>query len=114
MFHVRNHNFDGEQSPNEPELRDGNIIIDLYKSEIRYRNIADEGETVIRYEGSDGHGGGDRTIMEELYDTMRNGTAPKCSGSEGLESAVYAIALDQAAQSGTIIDLEPVWQSLDR
>ena len=52
--------------------------------------------------------------MEELYDTMCNGTEPKCSGSEGLESAIYAMALDQAAQSGKIIDLEPIWKKLDR
>lgn len=93
---------------------EGNIIIDLYKSEIRYRNIADEGETVIHYADSDSHGGGDRLIMEELFDTMCNGTEPKCSGSEGLESAIYAMALDQAAQSGKIVDLEPVWQKLER
>ena len=93
---------------------EGNIIIDLYKSEIRYRNIADDGETVIHYADSDSHGGGDRLIMEELFDTMCNGTEPKCSGSEGLESAIYAMALDQAAQSGKIVDLEPVWQKLER
>lgn len=93
---------------------EGNIIIDLYKAEIRCRNIADEGETVISYSGSDGHGGGDSIIMEELYDTMCNGTEPKCSGSEGLESAIYAMALDQAAQSGKIIDLEPIWKKLER
>jgi hypothetical protein len=52
--------------------------------------------------------------MEELYDTMCNGTEPKCSGSEGLESAIYAMALDQAAQSGKIIDLEPIWKKLER
>ena len=93
---------------------EGNIIIDLYKAEIRCRNIADEGETVISYSGSDGHGGGDCIIMEDLYDTMCNGTEPKCSGSEGLESAIYVMALDQAAQSGKIIDLEPIWKKLER
>lgn len=29
-------------------------------------------------------------IMKELYDTLLNGTPPKCSGNEGLESAVVA------------------------
>lgn len=93
---------------------EGNIILDLYQSQIRYRNIGDEGETVISFSGMDGHGGGDRVIMQELFDTMTNGTTPKCSGSEGLESAVYALALDQAATSGKIIDLEPIWASLGR
>ena len=52
--------------------------------------------------------------MKELYETMCNGTAPKCSGNEGLESAVFAIALDEAAEKGTMIDLEPVWKKLNR
>ena len=93
---------------------EGNIIVDLYRREIRCRNIADEGETVIDFPAADGHGGGDRIIMEELFDTMCSGTEPKCSGSEGLESAVYALALDQAAVSGKVIDLEPIWSSLGR
>ncbi len=93
---------------------EGNIIVDLYRREIRCRNIADDGETVIDFPTADGHGGGDRIIMEELFDTMCSGTEPKCSGSEGLESAVYALALDQAAVSGKVIDLEPIWSSLGR
>jgi hypothetical protein len=52
--------------------------------------------------------------MKELYDSMRTGAAPKCSGSEGLESAVWALAIDQASHSGQIIDLEKVWIKLDR
>ena len=52
--------------------------------------------------------------MKELYDSMKNGTPPKCSGNEGLESAVFALALDQSAREGKLVDLEPVWNSLDR
>ena len=67
----------------------------------------------IRFTG-DGHGGGDDFIMKELFETMSTGVLPKCSGSEGLESAVFALALDQAAEEGTVIDLEPVWKNLNR
>ena len=42
------------------------------------------------------------------------GSAPKCSGSEGLESAVLALAIDQAARTGKVVDLEPVWKKLGR
>ena len=93
---------------------EGNIIVDLYQKLIRCRNIGEEGELIIDFPTSDGHGGGDTIIMEELYDTMISGTAPKCSGSEGLESAVYALALDRAAVTGKVVDLEPVWASLGR
>ncbi|MCK5844615.1 MAG: Gfo/Idh/MocA family oxidoreductase [Victivallales bacterium] len=91
----------------------GTMILELYSGILKYRCIGDEGSTVIDITG-DGHGGGDSHIMKELYNTMVTGEAPKCSGVEGLESAVAAIALDQAAQSQTMIDLEPIWKKLDR
>ena len=93
---------------------EGNIVADLYRRTIRYRNIGDEGETTIEFGDADGHAGGDDIIMQELFDSMINGTTPKCSGSEGLESAVYAIALDQAALSGKIVALEDIWKKLER
>jgi hypothetical protein len=52
--------------------------------------------------------------MKELWATMTEGVPPKCSGNEGLESAVFALGFDQAAREGQIIDLEPVWQKLNR
>ena len=50
--------------------------------------------------------------MKELYETMSKGVPPKCSGQEGLRSAVFALALDRAAQTGELVDLEPIWDSL--
>ena len=92
---------------------EGTLDLDLYKMQIRFKNIGDEGFSWMNFEG-DGHGGGDSFIMKELYDTMTNGTPPKCSGNEGLESAVFALAIDQAARTGQVVDLEPVWKSLGR
>ncbi len=92
---------------------EGTMVIELYSGELKYRCLGDEGVTVIDISG-DGHGGGDSYIMKELYDTMVNGTEPKCGGSEGLEGSVVAIMLDKAAESGTVIDLEPVWGKLER
>ena len=118
----RNHirvSFTSTMSNAIPERRmcfhcsEGTLDIDLYRMRLRYKNIGDEGVTELSFEG-DGHGGGDDFIMKELYDTMKNGTPPKCSGSEGLESAVFALALDHSAQTGQVVDLEPVWKSLGR
>jgi predicted dehydrogenase len=92
---------------------EGTMILELYSGILKYRCIKDEGETVINITG-DGHGGGDDYIMKELYDTMANDTTPKCSGDEGLESSVVAIILDQAAETGKVIDLEPIWKNLNR
>ncbi|MDD5698149.1 MAG: Gfo/Idh/MocA family oxidoreductase [Victivallaceae bacterium] len=92
---------------------EGTMIAELYSSTLRYKLISDKEETVINY-GADGHGGGDAYIMKELYETMAAGTPPKCSGDEGLESAVVALALDQAAKTNQMVDLDPVWKKLGR
>lgn len=92
---------------------EGTIILDLYSSSITYRKMGDETQQTIKF-FNDLHGGGDNFIMKELYDSMKNGTAPKCSGDEGLESAVFALSFDQSAREQKLIDLEPVWKSLNR
>lgn len=89
------------------------MILELYSRLLKYRKIGDEGCTLIDVSG-DGHGGGDSVIMKELYDTMTKGTEPKCSGDEGLESAVTALALDRAAKTNSMVYLEPVWKKLGR
>lgn len=118
----RNHirvSFTSTMSNAIPERRmyfhcsEGTMDINLRQMRLRYKNLGDEGMTILDFIG-DGHGGGDNFIMKELYDTMKNGTLPKCSGNEGLESAVFALALDCAARTGQVVDLDPVWQSLGR
>jgi predicted dehydrogenase len=92
----------------------GTMIIELYAGVLKVKRIGGN-EPVLLYENTpDLHGGGDRIIMESLYDTMVNGTAPKCSGDEGLTSAVAALAADMSMQKGSIIDIEPIWQALGR
>lgn len=92
---------------------EGTMVVELYSSILKFRCIGDEGETVINFT-SDGHGGGDSFIMKELYQCMVNNSKPKCSGDEGLKSAVVAMAIDSAIRDRKLIDLEPVWKKLKR
>ena len=92
---------------------EGTLSVELYTHSIKYRNLADTMMTELTF-NTDGHGGGDGQIMRELYKSMCEGTTPKCSGSEGLESAVFSLALDQASRTGQIVDLEGIWKSLGR
>jgi hypothetical protein len=43
---------------------------------------------------------------------MCSGEPPKCSGAEGLRSAVYALAIDEAARTGKIVSLDKTWRQL--
>ena len=92
---------------------EGTIVADLYTRKLVCKKIGDEAAAVYNFNG-DGHGGGDDFIMKELFASMSQGVPPKCSGQEGLESAVYALALDEAMVDMKIVDLEPIWESLNR
>jgi predicted dehydrogenase len=93
---------------------EGTIALDLYEKTIRFRFLGSDEENLLTYKSADGHGGGDNYIMKELFETMTKGVPPKCSGDEGLESAVLALAIDRAARERNIVDLEPVWKKLGR
>jgi oxidoreductase domain protein len=92
---------------------EGTLSVELYSKLIRYKRLGSDETVEVSFCG-DGHGGGDSFIMKELYETMCTGALPKCSGSEGLQSAVFALAMDEAARKGAVVDLEPVWNSLGR
>lgn len=92
---------------------EGTMKLDLYTSTLEYKVLGSD-ELISFNFGADGHGGGDDYIMKELYEAMLSGEPPKCSGREGLESAVVALAIDQAARDGEIVDLEPIWKNLNR
>ncbi|MPM75903.1 hypothetical protein SDC9_122898 [bioreactor metagenome] len=92
---------------------EGSMIAELYTMTLRWKAMGADAEQLINFNG-DGHAGGDSFIMKELFDTMIHHTPPKCSGSEGLASAVYALALDRAAAEGKVMDLEPIWAELGR
>ena len=92
---------------------EGTMKLDLYTGKLYYRCLKGEGTIEVAISG-DGHGGGDDYIMKELYETMTTGAKPKCSGNEGLESAVYALALDEAARTQKVVDIEPIWKKMGR
>lgn len=92
---------------------EGTMVVELYSGELKYRRIGDEGLTVMDFAG-DGHGGGDNYIMKELYECMIKHSNPKCSGDEGLTSAVVALAIDRSIRDKSMVNLEPVWQKLNR
>ncbi|MCK5155953.1 MAG: Gfo/Idh/MocA family oxidoreductase [Spirochaetales bacterium] len=89
----------------------GTLIIELYSGVLQYKAITDEAIQMMTLIGG-GHGDGDFNIMNELHDSMVNGTVPVCGGEEGLLSAVVGITIDKARENGTVIDLSEIWNSL--
>ena len=90
----------------------GTLVAEFYTMTLRYHFLGEKNEQCVSFGSCEEHGGGDGKIMGALWDSMQNGTAPLCSGSEGLRSAVFSLALDQAAHEHRIVDLEDVWKKL--
>jgi predicted dehydrogenase len=93
---------------------EGNLLLELYSSLLKFRALGDDKETIVSDFGGGGHGGGDNVIWKELFQCMVRHSKPKCGGDEGLESAVVALAIDQAMRTGRVIDMEPIWKKLNR
>ncbi len=57
-----------------------------------------------------GHGGADRVMGQGVVRTMCQGEPPLATPDEGVVSAAVALAIDQAMQTGNVVDLRPIWQ----
>lgn len=93
---------------------EGNIVAELYSGIVKARRIGRLNEEKTFDCRGDFHGGGDSRIMQSLVNSMFTGEEPKCSGDEGLEGSVVALAIDEARVKGRIIDMERIWKRLDR
>ncbi|MEI6971860.1 MAG: Gfo/Idh/MocA family oxidoreductase [bacterium] len=62
---------------------------------------------------SGGHGGGDDVLAAELAGSMLNHTPPSVGLVEGLEAAVTCFAIDEAMDSGTVVDVDRYWKQID-
>ena len=113
-------NFMATMSNAMPERRmyfsctEGTMVLELYSKRLRYRLLNSIDEHVFHWDSEDLHAGGDPVIMKELLEVMLNGGTPKCSGVEGLESAVFAMALDKAMRTRKVVELETTWERLGR
>ena len=57
-----------------------------------------------------GHAGGDEILRESLFDSILHGTPPQVGIAEALKSAITGFGIDQALDSGQVVDLRPLWQ----
>ena len=91
---------------------EGVIRADLYAGTIQSKRIG--WDTRIEDHSLamlDGHGGGDNILSRELADSMLHGAAPSVGLYEGLTSAVTCFAIDDAMESGTVVDVRPYWDA---
>ncbi len=92
---------------------EGSIVADALRGEVRVRPLG-WNQPEIHYDthGKGGHGGADPILTDQLARCMLDGEEPKVSLREGLISAVTCLAIDQAAETHQVVELEPLWAKL--
>ncbi len=67
----------------------------------------------VSTDASGGHGGGDDVLAAELAETMLNGVEPEVSLKEGLEASVTSFAIDEACDTGKVVDVNSYWKQME-
>ncbi len=57
-----------------------------------------------------GHAGGDEVLLKALIASMRDNAPPLVGIDEGIKSALVCFAIDEAHDTGTVVDLKPMWE----
>ncbi|MDP8236736.1 MAG: Gfo/Idh/MocA family oxidoreductase [Candidatus Erginobacter occultus] len=57
-----------------------------------------------------GHAGGDAVLGRALAACMTRGDEPPAGMMEALEASIACFAIDQAMESGRVVDLRPLWE----
>ena len=87
------------------------FVGDLQTGVIRFKLIGDqEPMNEIRVSPGDAHGGADKTMMEDLIESV---SLAECFPAEELfPSAITALGVEQAKKSGAVVNLEEQWKLL--
>jgi predicted dehydrogenase len=94
---------------------EGALRADVLTGKIHVKRIG--WETEMRDESSGvagGHGDGDPVLAKELADSMLNHTPPAAGLEEGLASAVTCFAIDEAMDTGKVVDVGAWWRRVGR
>ncbi|MBN2302535.1 MAG: Gfo/Idh/MocA family oxidoreductase, partial [Lentisphaerae bacterium] len=93
---------------------EGTIRADFVAGRVEFKKVGWDTPTVV-YDTSaiGGHGGGDMILARELLDCMNNDRKLPTGVEEGLISAVTAFGIDEAMETGRVVDMKPFWAKID-
>lgn len=91
---------------------EGTIRGDVLTGRVEYKRI-DRPKPVLRETtAGGGHGGADGIMSNALRDSMLTHAQPLVGRDNGLKSSIACFGIDQALDSGAVVDLMPMWQRI--
>jgi predicted dehydrogenase len=92
---------------------EGTIRGNAYTGIIEHQRIGwDTRPEVIDTGVGGGHAGGDEVMAQRLVETLTTGAPPLATSLDGLRACVTAFGIDESADHGRIVDLQPYWDAV--
>lgn len=89
---------------------EGGLRADLHSGIIEFQRIGHDSKIERVSDGTmDLHGGGDKRLATALAATILEGKAPLATVEDGMKACVTAFGIDEAMDTGKVIDLKPMW-----
>ena len=90
---------------------EGSIRCDVMAGSIELRRVGFDTMTEDHSTGASGnHGDGDPTLAANIVATMFEDAAPTTGIDHGLRAAVAAYGIDEALNSGTVVEFDRLWE----
>lgn len=91
---------------------EGTLIADLVRNRLMVRRALFHGRPERMDFGNrtaDAHNGADQAMARDLLASLRDGAAFPVTPFESLEAGLTVMAIDEAMQSGEVLDCRPMW-----
>ncbi len=90
---------------------EGAVRADVIRGSIELQRIGfDTAIENVSTDASGGHGGGDSILARNIADCMLAKDQPFTGLEDGLRSAITCFGIDQAMDTGTVVDMQPLWE----
>jgi predicted dehydrogenase len=96
---------------------EGTLIADLVRNKLLFRRALDRRKP-DRMDFSartlDNHNGADQAMAQDLMASLETGAVFPVTPGESLEAGLTVMAVDQARETGQVVDCAPMWARYDR
>jgi hypothetical protein len=95
---------------------DGTLIADLVRNRLMVRRALSRGKPERIDFGdrtADAHNGADQAMARDLLASLEDGAAFPVTPFDSLEAGLTVMAIDEAMESGEVLDCRPMWARYD-
>jgi len=84
----------------------GTVEFDWYTGEVKLYYHFKNAVEIMKFEGTDGHGGGDEELAHDFLQAMSNGKKPRAGMKDGILSALMCLKAGESCETGKFVKIK--------